>query len=193
MKARDNFQNDKSKSFNAGSTCKECRREIIRNKRKDPEYRKLEKERKHKYDITHRKELREYAREYRKNHPLYVKNIYSKKRERYIQYNQERLANMQQQYGFDMKKFHAKALNYVKKHKLIPWWCSLCGDSCYIELHHPSYVWFDKRKEVVFVCKKCHKLIHSWELECPEPLDLVQLNARMPTILFDKDLEKCKS
>lgn len=36
--------------------------------------------------------------------------------------------------------------------------CSLCNSTHFVEAHHPDY---DKWDEVVWVCRKCHKLIHS--------------------------------
>lgn len=79
-------------------------------------------------------------------------------------------------YWFDRTYFHRKANHYAIKHNLKPKYCPICWEESAIELHHPSYDSFDKWSEVVFCCKRCHQNIHSWNIECPHPVDMLNIS-----------------
>ena len=204
MKESSMFHKNKRNKFWIDNHCKEC--ESVRRKKRceNDEYRKKRNERnkiyrknnkekikeyRSNYLKSHRKEQREYAKKYRLKKPKMTKEIYNRRKQKAIYANMRWIENIAQAYWFDIKKFHAKAWWYARRHNLIPNYCMVCGSQWKTDLHHPSYDGFEKRKEVVFVCRSCHKLIHAWELQCHEPVDLIQLNAHMPKILSDKDLE----
>lgn len=119
------------------------------------------------------------------------KEYYEKNRVKISKKNKENLKNKRTLLGVNLKLFYRQEQNYIKKNRLRPNVCMICSNGWIIEFHHPSYNNRSEWKKWVFVCKSCHQLIHSWELECPEPVDLIQLNAHMPTILTDKELELC--
>lgn len=120
------------------------------------------------------------------------KEYYKRNKGQYIGYKRERLKKMKEEYGFSIKQFHNDTEDYIKKNNLRPNECMICGDIWIIEFHHPSYKERTDWKYGVFLCKSCHRKIHQNDIQCPEPVNLVQLNTRMPTILTDKDLELCK-
>lgn len=173
------------------SYCKEC------NKAKSKEYYNKNKDRALSlaaaYREEHREECRIYAKQYREKYPEKKKETnkttYNNHKEERKQKVKDFAGERSKELWFSRTIFHNKAKYYSKSHRLNPYECQLCGEIWKCNLHHPSYSSFDKRKEVVFLCPKCHKNIHEWNLECPEPVDLIQLNAHMPTILTDKDLE----
>ena len=160
----DNFSKDRTKRFGLNGRCKKC--DKLHRRTRYLNNLEIEKERKKIYYITHKDDFKK-----------------NKKKRRQIKNGT---------FWINIHKFYEKMRKYINKNNLRPKQCSICGLEGRIEFHHPSYSNRDKRKEWVFVCTKCHKRIHSWELECPEPIDLVQLNAHMPRILTDKDLELCK-
>lgn len=173
------------------SYCKEC------NKTKSKKY---YNENKNKllllattYREQHREEYRLYAKQYREKYPEKKKDIdkasYNKHKEERVQKVLDFEKKRTQELWFSWKAFHDKANWYSDYRRLNPYQCQVCWENGKCNLHHPSYDSFDKRKEVVFLCPKCHNNIHKWNLGCPEPVDLIQLNAHMPTILTDKDLE----
>lgn len=66
---------------------------------------------------------------------------------------------------------HRKVRSEIIKLWIRPKDCPICWSNLYrIEAHHPDY---KKRNEIVFCCKSCHKQIHNWTMECPEPIDLL--------------------
>lgn len=87
------------------------------------------------------------------------------------------------------RNLEEKARLYINKNKLRPKECMVCWLGWKTIFHHPSYENKDKRKEWIFVCESCHRLIHSGEIKCPEVLDLIQLNAHMPTLLDNRAFE----
>lgn len=178
VKASELFNKNKRKKFWIDSYCKECHNKKPQAKpsiEKVREYQRRYREKDYDRYIEKKRAQREKAK--------MEKRWYKKK------YEQKKTADM----GFSTHTFHQKAVNYIKENNLRPNECMLCGVKCRPQAHHPSYKSIEQRKNVVFVCDSCHKLIHTWELKCSEAIDLIQLNAHMPIILTDKDLEGCKS
>ena len=173
------------------SYCKEC------NKAKSKKYYNKNKDRMLSlaavYREGHREECRIYAKQYRERCPE------KKKETNKTTYNNHKEERKQKVIDFEKKRseelwfswmaFHNKTKYYSESHRLNPHQCQICWADGKCNLHHPSYETFNKWKEVVFLCPKCHKNVHEWNLNCPEPVDLIQFNAHMPTILTDKDLE----
>ena len=77
---------------------------------------------------------------------------------------------------FNRHTFHLRARNYAKRFWLIPSKCSICWIDGKIELHHPKCGSYDDRSKVVFCCHSCHRRIHSWNIDNPMPVDLLNLN-----------------
>ena len=84
---------------------------------------------------------------------------------------------------YNIESFRWKSKYYISSHNLRIPYCSLCWLEWCTDFHHTSYEWFDKRKEWVFLCRDCHRGVHSWRLQAPEAIDLVELNAHMPELL----------
>lgn len=130
---------------------------------------------------------RGYQRKYReKNYGIYIERQRAYRKKEYKEKYEKKKST---EVGFNINTFHTKATDYIKNNNLRFNECIVCGKEGKTQAHHPSYDNKDKRKEVVFLCDACHKLVHTGELDCPEPVDLIQLNAHMPVILTDKDLE----
>lgn len=90
-----------------------------------------------------------------------------------IKRNQDHL----NKYWYDRKDFHARSTYFVKKLNILPNVCPICWkDDSKVEIHHPCYETFDNRKDVVFCCSSCHRLIHNNKIQCPEPIDLLLIN-----------------
>ncbi len=147
------------------------------NKNKDTkkEYQKA-------YYYNNAEDIKNQHRVYRKVN----KDIIDRKRkEKYI-LNKEAIKERNSNYSikkskelwFWWKKFHDKTSGYIKRHKLSPNKCSICGDEGRVIAHHPSYQSFEDWKNIVFVCGSCHQDIHKWNIECPTPIDLVKLKAK---------------
>lgn len=98
-----------------------------------------------KYHEEHREEERLYNREYRKTHKWYLPDPYKKKARR-LTYNYIKY-------------------NWIAK----PIKCSVCWDECKVEIHHPNY---DRWNSIVFCCRKCHALIHRWDIKQYEVTDI---------------------
>lgn len=198
----DAFQKSKRWLFGFKETCKECRKkdyvlnkDSILLKRKEYYNRVSEAKKEYQrwYYYTHDEQIREQHKIYRANNPEKIKSgrqsYYSRNKETIRSKDINYRTNKNIELWFDWVKFHGKAHYYVGKNRLKPQECSICWKKWKVVCHHPSYETFDKWKDVVFVCDSCHQNIHHWLVECPEPVDLIQLNAHMPTILTDKDLE----
>ncbi len=78
-------------------------------------------------------------------------------------------------HGFKVWTLHAKAYRFIKKHGLLPIHCPICWWDKQIHFHHVSYESIDMWKIWVICCIWCHKKIHSWEIKCPEPINLEEL------------------
>lgn len=152
------------------SKCKDCvrgyymeHREKIKNKAKD--YYLENRENVLKKDSLKREINPQKYRD--KSKKTYIKN-----REAVIKATKEYKKKKSGELWFNLHSFHTRAYEYVDKHWLKPRICPICGSENAIEIHHPSYENYDKWKEIVFCCRRCHKRIHSWKMECPQPIDL---------------------
>jgi hypothetical protein len=70
--------------------------------------------------------------------------------------------------------FHKKARDYVRKHQIKPKQCPICWCKDNIVMHHPSYSEEDWNK-VVFCCQWCHISIHNNQIDCPAPVNILDL------------------
>lgn len=199
----DNFTKSKKGKWGYTSICKKCIKEsreinseyICKKKKEYYETNKIKiQEKAAIYRDAHRERIKNYARKYRETFPEKCKisnrKSYSKHAEDRVIQQKNYEKGKSKKLWFSWKTFHDKANWYSDYRGLNPHQCQICWIDSKCHLHHPSYSSFDKRKEVVFLCPKCHKNVHEWNLDCPKPVDLIQLNAHMLTILTDKDL-KC--
>lgn len=142
--------------------CKECQKQYNKwhyNKNKE-HYVELSKERKRK---NHSKVL-ERERNRAKKNPEKIK-------ERRERWKDKRNTT----YWFNTTKINRKANHLIQKNNLRPEVCSLCWWKWSVEFHHPSYENEDMWNVWVFCCKQCHEKIHSWEIECPGSINLLDL------------------
>ena len=130
--------------------CKECCK-VQRENDKENIHNKMKE-----YYLNHKEERRKYNKEYREKNKDKLKIYDNDKRSKkwYV-------------------KIHNKTISFVRKNKIKLTLCSICGSCNKIELHHPDY---NKRYEVVVVCNSCHKEIHSWYIDCPSPINLLEYN-----------------
>ena len=68
--------------------------------------------------------------------------------------------------------FHRRATDFINKYSLRPDKCCICWSSRSIQAHHPDYT---KWNMIVFVCPKCHQNIHANNIQCPDPINLLEL------------------
>jgi hypothetical protein len=159
----ENFNKDKTLTFWLSHKCKDCKKI---------------------YNIWYYKENKDTLKE--KNKTRRGKNIWKIKeqKERYYKENKDKIDDRIKSYRWWYNKklwynrayFHTKTNNYIKKHNLRPSVCTIiCWYKWKIFVHHPSYDSLDKWCEIVFCCQSCHKNIHSWNIECPKPINLLDL------------------
>ena len=187
-KVKDSYWPHKMCSFWVNTRCKDCEKKYRElNKIHKAEYDRLYRERnKEKIDLrvkeyyeNNREKKKEYARNYnlinrdkRKESARVARMInWDEIRERESNYKIRRT----QELWFSWTRFHSKTLRFVTKNWLKPYKCPICWVCDKIQIHHPSYKKFDNRKDVVFCCARCHQRIHSWLLECPKPINLLEL------------------
>lgn len=137
--------------------CKECCKESSRVNWYIY-YDKNKKEIWEKHKIYYKNNIK-YKKEYRKKY--YLNN-----KEKILQQTNERRKNMWRW------KIRQTTQLFIKKHSLRPVKCSICWKEDYIYSHHVNY---NKRNLIVRCCRSCHNMIHSWSIQCPEPIDLLKL------------------
>lgn len=67
---------------------------------------------------------------------------------------------------------HKKTRYWINKLWIRPSSCTICWKETTIIAHHPDY---NKRNKVVFCCHSCHNYIHNGTIQCPEPIDLINI------------------
>lgn len=178
-KPLDQFYKDKKKKDWYHSCCKSCKnivnKKYIDNnnliiKQKAKKYREEHKEhikeKNKNWYWNNRDKALENNRQYKIDHPDYSKKMYYKHRDKYIQNSKDRQKKMW------YTKLHSVTYSFIKKHNLYPDECCLCWSNKSIEAHHPDY---SKWYEVIFICHKCHQNIHAWNINCPKPINLLDL------------------
>lgn len=70
-------------------------------------------------------------------------------------------------------KNHERTNRYIRKLWIRPQICPLCWYEWRIVAHHPD---INERNKIVFCCQPCHDKIHRWKIECPTPINLLNLN-----------------
>lgn len=138
-----------------------------------------------KYREEHRDRITEYLRNYyhsnieenQKKHAEYrEKNrerIREREREHYREIFEEVKEKRREERFWEKRwdiKARQKSKRLIRKLWIRPDKCGICWWSEFrIEAHHPDY---SKWNEIVFCCKSCHLLIHSWKIKCPKTIDL---------------------
>lgn len=165
------------------SQCREC--EKIRCKKYLLDNKESIKEYKKEYEITHKEWRKKYDKKYREENKEYIKNykrIWNDKNRDKI-YEQSKLRNNSYEYkekqktrrwlywiDINKRKVQIKTSKYIKENNIRPNVCPICNSERRIISHHVDY---SKWNLVVLCCDRCHRLIHSWYLNCPEPIDLL--------------------
>ena len=158
----ENYNKDRSKLFWFRTNCNDCRR-IWRasyyklNKSKILEYWGI-------WSKKNKMKIDGYKKKYRENNKIKVAKCQKNNREKH---------NNELWFNWDI--FHQKAIKYVKKYKLRPKKCPICRSDKNIVMHHPSYNSYEDWSKVVFCCQWCHKLIHKWEIKCPDVINLLNI------------------
>lgn len=178
-----NFRKNSNKRwfFWFRSQCRECERARCRKYATDnseylSQYKK-EYEREHKewrknynrrYTLEHSEEIR--IRKKKRNEDNRDRNYEIRKEymKRYIRNRR----NYKYPVSSAMRKLHRVTEDFINTNIIKPKKCSICNKERRIIAHHPNN---DIRNEIVFCCDRCHRLIHSWYLECPKPIDLLKI------------------
>ena len=149
-KTLDHFSKKWWRPFWVRTWCRLCDSEYWKSWRENNHERHLKSSRE--YHENHREHDREYNREYRKTHKeswdRSAKRYPEKRRARYTTYNYIKY-------------------NHIQK----PTDCCVCKQSCKCEIHHPDYNLWNK---VVFCCRRCHSLIHRWDVNKYTIVDLLK-------------------
>lgn len=116
-----------------------------------------------------------------KNKEYYWKNkekINAHKREYYKNNNRQwkYRENLTKELWFNWQTFHEHTREYIRKKWIRPHKCSICGNKSVVEVHHPSYDSFEDWSMVVFCCRSCHRQVHSWRIQSPEPINILDFN-----------------
>ncbi len=138
-------------------------------------------------DKKYREEHREHIINYLRNYYNNDKENLQKKHAEYREKNRSKIKELERQY-YNLHKeetkirirrrndetwyepVRQKSKRLIAKLWIRPSSCPLCWYKKFrIEAHHPDY---NKRNEIVFCCKSCHQLIHSWKIRCPQTIDL---------------------
>lgn len=162
--------------------CKECKSKQWHIRYENNKERKLEKNKKWKEENIERYKEKQHER-YLKNkeHMLQQwriwyennKEHYRLKKKEYYKKNKEIIEKRQKELEYwKYKWIHMRTRRFCNKHWIVRNTCSLCWSHDNIQMHHPSYDCWNK---VVIVCTKCHMNIHAWNIQCPEPIDLLKL------------------
>lgn len=132
------------------------------------------------YRETHREQRNKHNREYRLENKSKIrengKEYYKSNKESILAYQRDYNESRSKELWFNLRTFHTRANKYVRSHNLTPSQCPICWNTERIEMHHPSYNTYDDWSNVVFCCSMCHKQIHSWVTECPQPINLLTFN-----------------
>lgn len=184
-KLLDQFYRDKSTKTWYAPRCKSCKDEHTRdyyNKNKDRinKYKRdswyNKTDRKKAYDKKRRENNREKKLESDRRYREKNRELIRERDRKYILNNPEKYREknrkQREKYWYDWIHLHYETLNYIRKNNLRPNACSICNKECIPDSHHPDR---HKWNEVVFVCRICHKNIHVWNIECPEPINLLDL------------------
>lgn len=153
------FNKDKRWLLGTTSDCKECRRN---------------------YRLEHREHITSYLKNYYHSnreialikHAEYREKNRERIRKREKEYYREHAIEISQKSVTEELKFHEsmrqKSKRLISRLWIRPKTCPICSKNEFrIEAHHPDY---NKWNEIVFCCKSCHLLIHSWRIPCPDAI-----------------------
>ena len=122
------------------------------------------------YRDKNREKLKEYHREYvNKNRDTIV----LKRKEYYERTKQDHIKRAKQhiQKFNDRTKINLRTARFIKRNNLRPKQCPICWSDRNIQAHHTNY---NERNNIVFCCKRCHSKIHTWAIQCPETINLLE-------------------
>lgn len=143
-----------------------------------------------KWRQDHKEQLHEYNIKHWKEYYATHKEKCNKKNKEYIKAHRDQRLSTQKKYRVThreqltetnklrrINKWYGKAHSitkyYIDKYNIRPDTCPICWESTVIVAHHPDY---NKELEIVFCCNRCHNNIHTWLIECPEPINLKTLS-----------------
>lgn len=165
MKSIDDFTKAKRWLFGKRAVCKECEKEYREWRREEnKEYLKN-------YYHTNREEMLNKHAEYREKNRDRIRE----REKEYYHRNSEKIKQKRKEWTVWINLFNKtarqKSKKLISKLWIRPNACPICWkDEFSIEAHHPDY---NKWNEIVFCCKSCHLLIHSWRIKCPQTIDLL--------------------
>lgn len=149
-----------------------------------------------KYHERNKQRINNKKKEYMQNvfkvtHPNYKKEYYESHKleisDKHKQYNEKYKAISRMSYKNNADRIKADTTERWKIYRNIqlrvrrrinklwirPDTCPICWYKSDIVAHHPDY---NKRYEIVFCCKSCHRFIHNGTIECPETIDVLHYN-----------------
>lgn len=91
--------------------------------------------------------------------------------------NRDILNKYQQEYrnkrGKEQAMAHRNVEKIVKALWIRPTICPICWKETLIVAHHPTSPDYSQWNIVVWCCNECHIKIHKKQIDCPEPIDLL--------------------
>lgn len=101
--------------------------------------------------------------------------------------------NKRKELWFDISAFRARTRRFVKRNNIHFDVCLWCWEKKIIQIHHPSYDGYQKRSYIVPLCCSCHRKVHTWNMECPEWIELKNLaKDKRNNDLFYKWNDRCR-
>lgn len=161
FKQENNFNKSKKWFLWLHQECRECHNKNSRKHYRDNKEKYLDNVRKRRQNNEDKMIL--YEKKRREKNPQKIKDIMRKRKKK-----------RNKKYGFDTTKLTSRANHFIKKYSLRPIICPICWLNNKIEFHHVSYDSEDMWCIWVFCCKKCHEKIHSWNIKCPVPINLIK-------------------
>ena len=146
-------------------------KDAIKRKRFYEKHRELVLERNKKWREENKNKYLNTCRKYRETHKEFYKDYMKNYRvEHKSDIREKRIAR---DFEKDYISIHNKTAKKVRELWIRPTVCPICNKEKRVYTHHPNY---DKWNEVVFCCQSCHWMIHSWAIECPKPINLLDYN-----------------
>lgn len=160
------------------SKCKECvckyqREYHIKNKevqnKRSTEWKKNNPDKVNTYKEKNKERIKDWNSEYHKKSEHYKEYMKD-----YEMKNKDKIRDRKKKKRWEMWYWamHIKTPRLIKKLWIRPKVCPICWEERRVEAHHPdNNIWY----EIVFCCTQCHQRIHNWRMECPKPINLLEI------------------
>ena len=135
----------------------------------------------HRYYVKNKQKILKQQKKYYNDNKEYIinRNLKYYHDTNYLETRRSNYKNIVRHYNQKWEQFHKehkqyynKTGNLIRKLWIRPKVCPICWSNKRIISHHPDY---NKWYEIIFCCDKCHRNIHTWHLECPPIINLLDI------------------